>query len=101
VDANYGCSIDQRLEVVCDASTSSFQPVKSCRGLKGCYTADSKVHCDQSRARESEMCGPVDNHSCSEDASAELQCSPQRTWKLQRTCKRSGCKIKQSEVYCD
>jgi hypothetical protein len=100
-DSNYACSTDKKLETVCDASTSSFQPSNSCRGLKGCYIENERVYCDQSNAREGDICRPVDNHSCSEDASVELQCSPQRTWKLQRPCLRNGCKIKNQEVYCD
>jgi hypothetical protein len=100
-DANYSCSTDKKIEVVCDASTSSFQPSNSCRGSKGCYITDDRVHCDQSSAREGDICRPVDNHSCSEDATVELKCSPQGTWKLQRPCKHAGCRIKNNEVYCD
>jgi len=52
-------------------------------------------------ARVGEKCRPVDNHSCSEDATQELKCSPQFTWIKQRDCKHGGCKIKSNEVYCD
>lgn len=100
-DANYGCTTDKKIEVVCDAATSKFQPSNTCRGPKGCYIENERVYCDQSMARVGDKCRPVDNHSCSEDATAELKCSPQFSWMLQRACKHSGCKIKSNEVYCD
>jgi hypothetical protein len=100
-DANYGCSTDKKIEVVCDAATSKFQPSNTCRGMKGCYIDNQRVYCDQSAARVGDKCRPVDNHSCSEDATTELKCSPQFTWMVQRPCKHSGCKVKNSEVYCD
>jgi hypothetical protein len=100
-DINYACSTDKKIEVVCDASTRSFRGYNSCRGGKGCFIADERVHCDQSNAREGDLCHPVDNHSCSEDASVELKCSPQGRWTLQRPCEQHGCKIKDHEVYCD
>jgi hypothetical protein len=100
-DNNYGCTTDKKIEVVCDASSSKFLPSNTCRGPKGCYIESDKVFCDQSMARLGDKCRPVDNHSCSEDATQELKCSPQFTWIKQRDCKHSGCKIKSSEVYCD
>jgi hypothetical protein len=100
-EANYACSTDKKIELVCDASTKSFQPYNSCRGEKGCTIVDEQVHCDQSTGREGDMCRPVDNHACSEDASAELKCSAQGTWTVQRRCKQNACKIKNNDVYCD
>ena len=100
-DNNYGCTTDKKIEVVCDASSSKFLPSNTCRGPKGCYIESDKVFCDQAMARLGDKCRPVDNHSCSEDATQELKCSPQFTWIKQRDCKHSGCKIKSSEVYCD
>jgi hypothetical protein len=100
-DANYGCSSDKKIEVVCDAATSKFQPSNTCRGPKGCYIDSERVYCDQSMARLGDKCRPVDNHSCSEDATQELKCSPQFQWTLQRACKHGGCKVKSNEVYCD
>jgi hypothetical protein len=100
-DSNYGCTPDKKIEVVCDAATNKFQTSNTCRGPKGCYIENERVFCDQSMARIGDKCRPVDNHSCSEDATAELKCSPQFTWILQRPCKHSGCKVKSQEVYCD
>jgi hypothetical protein len=100
-DDNYGCSTDKKIEVVCDAATNKFQPSNTCRGPKGCWIENNRVFCDQAMARIGDKCRPVDNHSCSEDATQELKCSPQFTWIKQRDCKHSGCKIKSSEVYCD
>jgi hypothetical protein len=98
---NYGCSSDKKIEVVCDAATSKFQLSQACRGPNGCHIEGTSVYCDRSMARIGEKCRPVDNHSCSEDATQELKCSPQFTWIKQRDCKHSGCKIKNSDVYCD
>jgi len=100
-DGNYGCTVDKKVEVVCDATSSKFQISNACRGAKGCWIENNLVHCDNSAARLGEKCRPVDNHSCSEDATQELKCSPQFTWIKQRDCKHGGCKVKSSEVYCD
>ena len=98
---NYGCSTDKKIEVVCDTATNKFQPSNTCRGAKGCWIEDSKVYCDTAVARVGERCRPLDNLSCSEDSTRELRCSPQLTWAEQRDCKRSGCKIRGSEVSCE
>jgi hypothetical protein len=98
-DANYACSTDKVTEVVCKAG--KFNPSNSCRGVKGCWIAGEVVHCDASFAREGEICRPVDNHACGEDAKSEMQCSPQMKWVKKRDCKRAGCKVKGNEVYCD
>jgi hypothetical protein len=100
-DDNYGCSTDKKIEVVCDAASSKFQPSNTCRGPKGCWIDNNRVYCDQNMARIGDKCRPVDNHSCSEDSTQELKCSPQFTWTKQHDCKHSGCKIKNSEVYCE
>jgi hypothetical protein len=100
-DANYGCSTDKKQEIVCDAATSKFQVYNGCRGQKGCWIEAETVHCDQGAGRAGEACHPVDNHTCSEDATSELKCSPQFMWTLQRPCKHGGCKIKFNEVYCE
>ena len=98
---NYGCSTDKKIEVVCDAASSKFLLSQACRGPNGCHIEGTGVFCDRSMARAGEKCRPVDNHSCSEDATQELKCSPQFTWIKQRDCKHAGCKIKSESVYCD
>jgi hypothetical protein len=100
-DANYGCSTDKKIEVVCDGTTSKFQSSNTCRGPKGCFVENEHVFCDQAMARIGDKCRPVDNHSCSEDSTQELKCSAQFVWAKQRDCKKDGCKIKNNEVYCD
>ncbi|HEY6458963.1 MAG TPA: hypothetical protein VIY73_02400 [Polyangiaceae bacterium] len=100
-DANYACSTNKQVETVCDAATSKFLPSNTCRGPKGCWVENQVVHCDMAMARVGDKCRPVDNHSCSEDATQELKCSPQFTWTKQRDCKHGGCKVKSNEVYCD
>jgi hypothetical protein len=99
-DANYGCSVDKTIEVVCDGATSKFKTSNTCRGPKGCYIENDRVYCDQSMARAGERCRPVDNHSCTEDATQELKCSPQFQWAFQRSCAH-GCKVKSNQVFCD
>jgi hypothetical protein len=98
-DANYACSTDKSLEVVCKGG--KFGQSNSCRGTKGCWIGGDTVHCDMSFAREGDICRPVDNHSCSEDAKSEMLCSPQMKWTKKRDCKREGCKVKGNEVYCN
>ncbi|HLK40032.1 MAG TPA: hypothetical protein VKU41_24920 [Polyangiaceae bacterium] len=98
-DANYACTTDRKGEVVCRAGT--FQPSNSCRGVKGCWVDGNLVHCDASFAREGDICRPVDNVSCSEDAVTEVKCTPQMKWAKRRDCKRGGCKVKGNEVFCD
>jgi hypothetical protein len=100
-DANYGCSIDKKIEVQCDAASSKFVASNGCRGPKGCWVESELVHCDASYAREGDACRPVDNHACSEDAHSELKCSPQMKWAKQRDYKRDGCKVKGHEIWCD
>jgi hypothetical protein len=100
-DANFGCSPNKLTEVVCDGPSSKFQAAQSCRGQKGCTIENEMVHCDTSAARMGEKCRHVDNHACSEDATAELKCSPTFQWLKQRDCKHGGCKVKANEVFCD
>jgi hypothetical protein len=97
-DANYACSTDKLMEVVC--KSSKFEQSNSCRGTKGCWIQGESVHCDNTFAREGEICRPVDDYSCSEDATALMRCSPQMKWAKKRDCKRDGCKIKGHEVIC-
>jgi hypothetical protein len=106
-DANYACSTDKKSETVCkpmggaDMKAGKFEESSGCRGIKGCHVEGETVYCDQSFAREGDLCRPVDNHSCTEDAKAELKCSAQMRWAKQRECKHGGCKIKTNEVICD
>jgi hypothetical protein len=98
-DANYACSVDKTSEIVCKANV--FDISNSCRGPKGCWIEREMVHCDASFAREGEICRPVDNHACSEDAKSELRCSPQFKWVKKRECRREGCKVKGNELFCE
>jgi hypothetical protein len=98
-DANYGCTLDRKWEIVCKGG--KFENSNSCRGVKGCWVDGNTVHCDLTFAREGDICRPVDNLSCGEDAKSEMKCSPQMKWVKRRDCKRAGCKIKGDEVYCD
>lgn len=101
-DNNYGCTTDKKVEVECDAASTKFIAYQGCRGQKGCFIDNANmVHCDQTAAREGDPCHPVDNHSCNEDATSELKCSPQFKWIKQKDCKHDGCKIKSNEVYCN
>jgi hypothetical protein len=100
-DNNYGCTVDKKTEVECDAASNKFIAYMGCRGQKGCFIDGNIVKCDQTAAREGEPCHPVDNHSCNEDATSELKCSPQFKWIKQRDCKHDGCKVKSGEVYCN
>jgi hypothetical protein len=100
-DANYACTTDKKIEVVCDGATGKFIASNSCRGPKGCWVDADLVHCDASYAREGEVCRPVSNHACSEDAKSEDKCSPQMRWVKQRDCKRQGCRVKADEIWCD
>jgi hypothetical protein len=99
-DSNYACSTDATQEIVCQ-KPGRFHVAKSCRGSKGCYIQDERVHCDQSLARDGEPCGPAENRSCSEDARIELRCAPQLQWAKMRDCPVDGCRIKEDTVYCN
>jgi hypothetical protein len=98
-EANYACSVDKTSEIVCKGK--KFEESNSCRGPKGCWIMGEMVHCDSSFAREGEICRPVDNNACAEDAKSELRCSPQGKWAKRRECRREGCKVKGNELYCD
>jgi len=98
-DSNYGCSLDKQIEVVC--KNGKFQPSNSCRGLKGCSISSNTVTCDQSMAREGELCRPVDNYSCTADAKQMLKCAATMKWAKEKDCKKNGCKVKGHEVSCD
>jgi hypothetical protein len=98
-EANYACSVDKKLEIVCRAG--KFETSNSCRGPKGCWIDGEMVRCDSSFAREGEICRPVDNNACSEDARNELHCSAQSRWVQKRECKGEGCKVKGNELSCN
>ena len=93
-NGKYQCT-DPATALLCQGSKMVTMP---CRGPKGCWIDNNRVYCDQNMARIGDKCRPVDNHSCSEDSTQELKCSPQFTWIKQHDCKHSGCKIKNSEV---
>jgi hypothetical protein len=99
-DNNYGCSVDKKTEVECDASTTKFIAYNGCRGTRGCWIEHDIVHCDHSAGREGEPCHPVDTYACNEDATSQLKCSPQFKWVKNRDCKHDGCKVKGNEVSC-
>jgi hypothetical protein len=98
-DANYACSVDKKVEIVCKGG--KFEESNSCRGAKGCWIDGELVHCDASFGRDGDVCRPVDNHACSEDAKSELKCTAQMKWTKKRDCKREGCKVKGNEIWCD
>jgi hypothetical protein len=98
-DANYACSVDLKNEIVCKGK--KFEVSNICRGPKGCWLQGEMVHCDSSSAREGDICRPVDNNACSEDGKSELGCSAQGKWAKKRECRREGCKVKGSDLYCD
>jgi hypothetical protein len=98
-DTNYACSTDGLTEVVCDPS-GRFRPADICRGPKACHVADDRVYCDRTLGREGELCRPLDNHTCSEDGSAELKCSAELRWVRQRACPSTGCNIQNGQVFC-
>jgi hypothetical protein len=100
-DANFGCSIDKKTEVQCDAATNKFIASNACRGPKGCWIEGDLVQCDSSFARIGDTCRPVENHACNEDARSEVKCSPQMKWVKHRECKREGCRVKGREIWCD
>ena len=99
-DANFGCSSDKKIEVVCDAASSKFLASQPCRGPNGCHIEGTNVYCDRSMGRVGEKCRPVDTFSCSEDATQMLKCSPQFTWLKKSDCKH-GCRAKNNSVFCD
>jgi hypothetical protein len=98
-DANYACSVDKKFEIVCRGN--KFEPSNTCRGPKGCWIEGEAVRCDNSVARVGEICRPVDNNACSEDAKSQLHCSPPGKWAQGRECKGEGCKVKGNELLCD
>ena len=85
---------------MCDAATAKFQASNSCRGHKGCWIDANLVHCDTSFGREGDVCRPVDNRVCSEDANSELKCSPQGKLVKVKDCKH-GCRAKSGWIECD
>ena len=114
-DANYACGIDGTMQLVCDSDTRRFRVFTACRGFlhcgfqdhymsckkEQCEFEDHHMSCDQSVARDGEPCSPVDNVSCSEDATLELKCSAQWRWITKRACSKHPCVVDHSEVYCD
>jgi hypothetical protein len=101
-DANYACALDGTMKVVCDSETRRFRTFTACRGPLRCRSEDHHTSCDQELAREGDPCYPVDNVSCSEDASLELRCSAERRWIQKRACSRNPCLVyHHSEIYRD
>jgi hypothetical protein len=99
---NYRCAADKSLLLACDPATHTFTAYESCRGPKGCTIEADRVVCDDAMARAGDRCHSVGDHTCSEDARSELQCSAKATstWVLQRECTKA-CKIAGNQVYCE
>jgi hypothetical protein len=98
-DANYACSVDKKFEIVCKGN--KFEVSNSCRGPKGCWIEGEGIRCDSTVAREGEICRPVDNNACSEDARSQLHCTPPGKWVRSKECKGEGCKVKGNDLLCD
>lgn len=98
-EANYACSVNKSLELVCKGK--KFEESNSCRGPKGCWIQGESESCDYSFGREGETCRPVDSNACSDDAKSELVCTAQGKWAKKHECRREGCKVKGNDLYCD
>ena len=98
-DANYSCTPDKRVEVVCKAN--KFVEAQGCLGPKGCHIENSNVYCDITMANVGDMCRQVDSRSCTTDGKTMTRCTAQLRWAAQQSCPHNGCRFKGGGLYCD
>lgn len=90
------CSVDRRLVLVC--SQGKLEPDAACRGPLGCQTTeDGETSCDETLAREGDLCNLQDWLTCSEDRKFELICKKKR-FVVKQACKSpSGCQPRKGQ----
>lgn len=96
----YSCSTDRKAMLECDGR--SFLTVATCRGVEGCrFDADThKVDCSDAVALEGDPCEDERRITCNADGKSELVCQGNR-YVRKRECRRMGCRVEGSELYCD
>jgi hypothetical protein len=97
-EANYSCTPDKKQEVVCQGNT--IVSWRFCKGPLGCQITNNKISCDSSFADEGDVCRMVDEGACTADAKSLLKCSPQFKWTKAKDCRKEGCKVEGSSIYC-
>jgi hypothetical protein len=101
----YSCSTAQDQMMVCDGKTLAV--ASSCRGPLGChFDRDAhKVDCDDTVAREGDLCDRRNRITCSPDGQTELVCESgdagASIYTKKRECRRSPCRIENTDLYCD
>lgn len=100
-DDNYSCSVDRSQMILCDRKSRTFGSYAVCRGPDHCQVMDHGIHCDMNVGRAGELCDPVGNLTCSEDARSELECSDVGTWVKKSDCRKSACSVRDHIVSCE
>jgi hypothetical protein len=73
-----------------------------CKGPTGCSKNGNDTVCDQSIADENDVCNIVDDHLCSADKKAMLECGKARRWLTVQSCLGArGCVLEAKKVTCD
>ncbi|MGH7270154.1 MAG: hypothetical protein ACREJ3_06950, partial [Polyangiaceae bacterium] len=107
----YACSVDRTTMLVCRGSALASS--SSCRGPAGCRvdSAARQIACDDTIARLGDPCDEPDRITCALDHQSELVCAQgegpepretnQESYVKKRDCKRHGCRVDRSELFCD
>ncbi len=73
----------------------------SCKGPAGCAKSGNEYVCDQSVAKEGEVCNLSNNFVCTADKKAMLECQKNK-WVTSQTCLgERGCSINEKKITCD
>jgi hypothetical protein len=99
----YACSIDGRAMLLCDGH--ALVATSSCLGPNGCRfdRETHKVDCDDRVAAEGDGCDQPNRITCSPDGKLELVCDPgaEHKYVKKRECRRTACRIENSDLFCD
>lgn len=97
----YVCTSDGKAVLTC--SGGKWRKVESCTGPKGC-SGSRTIECDHPTASPGDFCVKEekdDDHACSPDRKARLECGPDG-WKVESKCLgEKGCSDSGTDIECD
>jgi hypothetical protein len=85
----FACTAEHKDALLCHGR--HFEMSRSCRGSLGCDFEDGSLICDESIAREGDLCSKDSLIACSDDGKSELTCIA-GVFGRPRACS-GGCKV--------
>jgi hypothetical protein len=77
-----------------------FAPMP-CGGPAGCAKNGANVSCDNSTAKEGDVCNEPDDAACSVEKNSALQCKSGKFVFVEACKGPNGCQYKNDKIYCD